>query len=159
MAAFRSRSFDDAFDVALNKKGQRGTELVEFALLFPLLFFMFLGAFDLGFFCYSLIAVQNAARVAALYASASPGTHSTDSASACTLVLNELQMMPNYSSLPSSCGASPLQVTLATVSAPDYTTNSTIKVTVVYQTMQLIPIPGLPGQLNISRSVEMRVRS
>ena len=138
---------------------QRGTALIEFAVIFPMLFFLFIGAFDLGFFCYALIAVQNAARVAALYASAFPGTHQTDSASACTLALNELQAMPNYASLPASCGASPLQVTLATVSAPDNTANATIKVTVIYQTMRLIPIPGLAGQMNITRSVEMRVRS
>ena len=133
--------------------------LVEFAVVFPLMFFLFIGAFDLGFYCHSLIAVQNAARVAALYASAFPGTHQTDSASACSLALNELQAMPNYSSLPAGCGALPLQVTLATVGAPDNTANATIKVTVVYQTMRLIAIPGLPSQMNIARSVEMRVRS
>jgi Flp pilus assembly protein TadG len=142
-----------------NRNRQRGTALVEFAIVFPLLFFLFIGAFDLGFFFYALIAVQNAARVAALYASAFPGTHQTDSASACTLAFNELQAMPNYSSLPATCSTLPLQVTLATVSAPDYTANATIKVTVVYQTMRLIPIPGLTGQMNITRSVEMRVRS
>ncbi len=77
-------------------------------MLFPLLFFMFIGAFDLGFFCYSPITLQNAARVAALYASASPGTNATNSTSALHVLLNELHMMPNYSSLPTACGASPL---------------------------------------------------
>jgi len=141
------------------RQRQSGTALVEFAVVFPVLFFLFIGAFDVGFFCYALIGVQNAARVAALYASAFPGTHQTDSASACALALNELQAMPNNASFPASCGALPLQVTLATVSAPDNTANPTIKVTVVYQTMRLIPIPGLASQMNIARSVEMRVRS
>jgi hypothetical protein len=42
------------------------------------------------------------------------------------------------------------------VTAPDNTTAS--KVTVTYQTLQLIPITGLPGILSITRSLEMRVR-
>lgn len=130
--------------------------MVEFALLFPMLFFLFLGAFDLGFFCYAFIAVQNAARVAALYTSSSSAT-AANQAQACTYVLGELQMLPNYSSFSSTCGASPLQVTATSVTGPDG--NSASTVTVTYRTIQLVPIPGLGGQLSITRAVEMRIRS
>lgn len=135
---------------------ERGSAFVEFVLLFPILFFLFIGAFDAGFFCYTMITVQSAARVAALYTSGSSATSASQSG-ACTYVLGELQSMPNYSSLPSACGASPLTVTAQSLTGPDGQPAS--KVTVTYQTVQLIPIVGLPGQLSVTRSVEMRVRS
>jgi Flp pilus assembly protein TadG len=137
------------------KRRERGTSLIEFVLDFLFLFFLFIGAVDFGFFGYALIAVQNAVRVAALYTS-SKASHDTDQTTACSMILTELQTLPNYSSLPASCNASPLTVTVTTVTAPDNTTAS--KVTVTYQTLQLIPITGLPGILSITRSLEMRVR-
>lgn len=137
------------------RRRQRGTSLVEFVLLFPVVFFLFVGAFDLGFFCYAFIAVQDAARVAALYTSTSSSTMS-NATQACTYVLSELQSMPNYSQLPSTCNAAPLVVTVTAVTGPD--NNQASQVTVTYKTLQLIPIPGLPAQVNISRVVEMRVR-
>lgn len=135
---------------------ERGSAFIEFVLLFPILFFLFIGAFDAGFFCYTLISVESAARVAALYTSGSSAT-SANSSGACTYVLGELQTMPNTSLLPSGCSASPLQVTAQSLTGPDGQPAS--KVTVTYQTMQLIPIPGLPGQLSVTRVAEMRVRS
>jgi Flp pilus assembly protein TadG len=137
------------------KNGERGTSLIEFVLHFLFLFYLFLGILDFGFFGYAAIAVQNAARVAALYTS-SAAAHDTDQGGACIEILTELQMLPNYSSLPNSCNASPLTVTATTVTAPDSTTAS--KVTITYQTMQLFPFPGFPGTLSITRAVEMRVR-
>jgi Flp pilus assembly protein TadG len=134
----------------------RGSAFIEFVLLFPILFFLFIGAFDAGFFCYTLISVQSAARVAALYTSGSSAT-SASSSGACTYVRGELQTMPNTSLLPAGCGASPLTVTAQSVTGPDGQPAS--MVTVTYQTMQLIPIPGLPGQLSVTRVAEMRVRS
>jgi Flp pilus assembly protein TadG len=138
-----------------NKKSQRGTSLVEFVLNFLLLFFLFIGVIDFGFFGSAAIDIQNAARVGALYTS-SGAAHDTDQAGACTRILAELQSLPNYSAMPATCNASPLVVTAVTVTAPDNTPAA--KVTVTYQTLSLIQIPGLPNGLSITRVVEMRVR-
>lgn len=137
---------------------RRGTALIEFPLFFLLLLYLFLGAVDMGFYCYALTAVQNAARVAALYTSSSSSTQ-TDAAGACSnYVLPELQALPNHAALPSGCNQSPLHVTATTVSAPDGTSKTVSKVTVTYTSIQLIPVYGLPGQMTMARSVALRVR-
>jgi Flp pilus assembly protein TadG len=48
---------------------ERGHAMLEAALLLPWVLFLFVGAFDLGFYNYALISTQNAARVAAWYTS------------------------------------------------------------------------------------------
>lgn len=116
---------------------------------------MFLGAYDMGFLCYALIATENAARVAVLYTSL-PGNQN-DSATACQYVLAEFQMMSMYSTRPTTCSALPVLVTVASGTGPDGMPASTV--TVTYKTIQLIPIPILPSQLTIKRTAEMRVRT
>src|SRR5947209_1647925 len=81
---------------AVTRRKQRGTAFIEFLLLFPLLFFLFIGAFDMGFLCYALIATENAARVAALYTS-STITTAADASGACGYAKSELAKMPNNS--------------------------------------------------------------
>lgn len=132
--------------------------MVEFPLCFLLLLFLFIAALDMGFYCYALTAVQNAARIAALYTSSNSAAQ-TDAAGACTkYVLPELQALPNHTLLPSSCNSLPLKVTASTVTAPDGTAKTVSQVTVTYQTVQLIPVYGLAGQITMSRSVQMRVK-
>jgi Flp pilus assembly protein TadG len=138
------------------REDQRGSAFVEFLLLFPTLFFLFVGAFDMGFYCYALIAVEDAARVAALYTS-SQSILAGSSTGACQCVRNEMAKMPNNSQFGSSCSALPLKVTAQLITGPD--SNSASKVTVSYRSIQLIPIPGLDGQLTITRAVQMRVRT
>ena len=139
-----------------NRQLQRGSAFIEFVLLFPILFFMFLGAFDGGFVCYALVATQSAARVAALYTSSSAATQ-VDQPTACAYVQAELKQMPNASQFPLTCNASPLKVTAALTSGPDSKAASTV--TVSYSTVQLLPLPWLSGQLTITRTAEMRVRT
>jgi hypothetical protein len=138
------------------RDSRRGSAFVEFVLLFPMLFLLLVGAFDLGFFCYAFIATQDAARVAALYTSTKLST-SADSAGACQYVLADLQALPNSAQLPSTCNALPLQVTAELTIGPDLLPASTV--TVVYQTLPLVHIPGFPSQITIRRVTEMRVRS
>lgn len=49
-------------------KKERGQELVEFALIFPVLLMIVVGIFDLGRAFYSIIVITNAAREGARYA-------------------------------------------------------------------------------------------
>jgi len=140
------------------RKNQRGSAFIEFLLLFPMLFFLFVGTFDMGFFCYALISTQNAARIGALYTS-SQSALAGSSAYACQYVITELSAMPNSSQFPSGCGAAPLQVTAQSTTGPDGLPASTV--TVSYQTIQVpvLPIPGFTSQLTITRTVQMKVRT
>lgn len=110
----------------------------------------------MGLYSYALISVENAARVAALYCSASSTTCSTWSTSACPLALDQLKNLPNA---PSSC-ASPLSgsATYTASGGPDG--GPTITITVKYAMPTLVGIPNLlPGTYTVVRSVEMRLRT
>ena len=129
----------------------RGGSVIEFALLMPWMLFMYVGAFDWGFFAHALISTENAARVAALYAANNAGT--TPSASkACNIVLGELSISANVVGL-SGCSSTPVVVSLSCTSLDSL---EAVQVGVSYQTLQLIPIPGLlAGQATIYRTSEM----
>jgi Flp pilus assembly protein TadG len=136
---------------------QRGHAFMEMAFFAPILFFLFIGIFDLGFYTYALISTQSAARVAAEYTSAS-STTAADSSGACSAVLDVLRKLPNIGSTTTSCGSAPVIVTASSITASDGSAAS--KATVTYRSVSLIPIPGiLMSQLNVTRSVTMRVRS
>ena len=57
----------------------------------------------------------------------------------------------------SSCGGAPLTVTATQVTGPDGAAAASVSVT--YKTAFLIPIPGVTGQLTITRTVEMRLQT
>lgn len=153
---------------------QRGNNIIEFSLIVPWYIFLFVGALDSGFYAYSLIASQTAAREGALYCATasnatSPCTDATQSTQ-CNYALDQLRMLPNVGTL-NSCGTgttvtSSAPVAVSTASLSSSTTpaspdgNPCTSVTVVYLTPQLIPIPGLfPGQVTITRTVKMRYTS
>jgi Flp pilus assembly protein TadG len=139
-------------------RGRRGSALIELTLLAPWVLFLFVGTFDLGFYYYSLIAVENAARIAAAYTSQSPSFASKQDG-ACTRVLAELSSLPNISSIvnSSTCTAAPLIVTASPVTGADGWAATSVSVT--YRGLSMIPIPGLlMGQFNVTRTVQMRVQ-
>lgn len=124
----------------------------------PWLIFLFVGAMDWGFYAYSLIATEAAARVGCMYASTSATVLAAGgtSGTVCTYAIEQLKKMPNVSGL-STCGASPLTVTVTSVTGPD--SNPAAQVQVVYVTPVLIPMMGqLPSQLTITRTIQMRLR-
>lgn len=140
---------------------RRGQSLVEATLIFLMFVFLFIGVLDAGFYSYALISVQSAARVAAVYTSTNKFS-AGDSTGACAVALRELSTLPNITNgAVTSCGALPLVVS-ATGPTPDainpsvyYTT-----VSVQYQTILLIPIPGiLMNQLTVTRIVQLPVLS
>jgi Flp pilus assembly protein TadG len=137
------------------KRKKRGSSVVELTLIAPWFLFLFVGAVDLGFFTYSLIATENAARIAAQYTSKSSAV-AADQTTACTKVRAELAMLPGISSL-ADCSNSTLRVTAASVTGPDSKPATSVSVT--YQGVNLIPIPGLlMGRLAFTRTVQMRVK-
>jgi Flp pilus assembly protein TadG len=135
---------------------RRGHAVIEAGLLLPILVFLFIGAFDVGFYSYALIGVEDASRVAVEYTATSSYT-SSDSGTACTLALNELSTVTNLRGV-SSCSALPLKVSATAVTGVDGSPAS--QVSVQYQSNWLIPIPGLlSSRMTITRVAQMRLRS
>ena len=132
----------------------RGHAVVEVALLSPWIFFLFAGTLDMGFYTHAMISTQNAARAAAAYTSRAKA-NANDVTGACRYALAELKTMNNVRSL-SNCNSKPLVVTASEVSGADGSPASSVSVT--YQTGMLIPIPGLAGQFNITRTVQMMLK-
>src|SRR5437588_8527311 len=122
------------------RNSERGGAMLELALLAPWIFFLFAGALDCGYYSYALISVESAARVAALYASTSAST-AIDSSTACTYVLQELRNLPNVGASTTSCSADPVTVSAQIQNGSDGTSAALVSVT--YQSLPLIPIPGL----------------
>ena len=129
--------------------------MLELALLSPWILFLFVGALDWGFYAYSLITMETAARSAAVYASGQTSITTGVPVAACTIVVNEMSSLINTGSV-SSCGSSPLVVSTTQVTGPD--NSNAAQVSVTYTMPQLIPIPGLlAGQFTITRTVTMRM--
>jgi Flp pilus assembly protein TadG len=138
------------------RRGVRGQAIVEVALMAPWIFFLFVGVLDFGFYSYAFICTQNAARVAAIANGFSTG-NATDSVSACNIVIQEMNSLPNTRSL-TDCGVSPLVVTVgaAGLTGPDGA--EVAQVTVTYTPILIIPIPGVLGQIStVTRTVQVPI--
>jgi Flp pilus assembly protein TadG len=134
---------------------ERGSSVIEVSFLAPWIFFLFVGVLDFGFYSYAAISVQNAARAVALYTSSGPGT-AADSAGGCTYAKQELGSLPGVTS-GMACAALPLIVNAQAVTGPDGAAATQVSVT--YQTLPMIPIPGMMmGQMTITRVVQMRLK-
>lgn len=138
------------------RRRTRGGAVLELALLSPWVFFLFIGVLDWGFYGYALISMQAAARSAVLYTSTSTTT-ATDLAKACPIVVGELRTLPNIGAAPNDCSSNPV-VTATPITGPDGAPAA--QVSVRYQSISLIPIPGLLAkQFTFNRVVIMRIRS
>ncbi|MEN6534865.1 MAG: hypothetical protein ABFD89_14460, partial [Bryobacteraceae bacterium] len=75
---------------------------------------------------------------------------------ACEIAYQELTRLPNSDQFSTTCGGAPLLVVATTGTDTDDKLFS--RVTVQYETVQLIPIPGLlTGKTTITRIAESRV--
>ncbi len=163
-----------------NRRDQRGSAVVEAALMAPWVFFLFVGILDSGFYTYSAIATQNAARAVAIQSANSGG--SLTALVMCQAAKNELGFLPNVVNM-GNCAASqgavsnsvpiwvctgnPLTATASSQCGQpsrvcaDCTLDASarsIQAVVTYRSIPLIPIPGiLPVQLQLTRIAEARV--
>jgi Flp pilus assembly protein TadG len=136
------------------KRRSSGHSVIEVALMAPWIFFLFVGVLDFGFYAYALISTQNAARVAALHNSVSKEAASDPDGSGCQIAIAELQWASYGRTL--NCAGSPLNVSSKLVAGADG--NDAAQVTVTYQTIGMIPIPGVfTSQLTINRTAQARV--
>ena len=133
---------------------EHGHAVIEIALMAPWIFFLFMGTLDFGFYSYAIIATQNAARVAVMQTSQN-STTAANSTLACQYALTELNKLPNASSL-NTCGGLPVVVNATAVVDADGANASQVAVT--YQSINMIPIPGLAGRLTLTRTAQMRLK-
>lgn len=149
----------------MKRRNQRGNSLIEFSLMTPWLIFLFIGAMDWGFYAYALIATEAAARVGCLYASTSPTTVA-DTARICMYALEQLRKTNNVGSSMAGCAigtavssTSPVGISVSSITGPD--SQSAAQVSVTYLTPVFIPMGsgGLPKQLTITRTIQMRMRT
>src|SRR5579872_2487020 len=124
------------------RRGEYGHAVVEASLLAPWIFFLFVGTLDFGFYGYGVICTENAARVAVMQ-TAQDSLSQANSALACSYALTELNSLPNTRSL-ATCTALPVIVNATAVVDADGDQASQVSVT--YQTIAMIPIPGLTGR-------------
>src|SRR5690349_11456541 len=134
----------------------RGGSALEMAFFLPWYIFLFIGAFDWGFYAHSLISVQSAARAAAIATSAD-STTAANADLACQNALPELRIAANIPATLTTCNALPVVVTAALKTGSDSADGSSAtEVSVAYQTPSLIPIPGLlTNQITLRRVVQM----
>jgi hypothetical protein len=130
------------------------------AFFLPWYIFLFIGAFDWGFYAHSLISVQAAARAAAIATSAN-ATAAANQQLACDNALPELRIASNVPTTLTTCGSLPVIVTTQLKTGANSADGADAsEVDVSYQTPALIPIPGiLQGQITMRRVVQMRLRT
>ncbi len=139
-----------------NHRGTAGQAVIEVALMSPWIFLLFIAIFDFGFYTYAAITTQNAARVAALATTDRAGNAGVQLL-ACQFALEEMRMLPNLASLPSSYGCAALPLTVTATPFTDTEGKPASRVSVTYQTVQLFPLPFMMGRFTLTRTVEMRV--
>jgi len=130
----------------------------------PWVIFLFIGAFDWGFYAHALISVESAVRVASLYG-ANAASGSVSQSGACTLVLDELKIVANVANLSGCTGTlSSSQPVILSVTCPAASSAldnlNAVQVALTYRTINLIPIPGLlPSQVTLYRVAQMPMQS
>lgn len=136
------------------KRRQHGGCMLELSLIVPWYIFLFVGAFDWGYYSHALISVESALRVASLYSASQSSAPSV--AAVCPYVRNELKIVANVTdSL--TCTTSPVVLSITAVTGADG--NPAYQVSITYTTLQLIPIPALlTNQTTFTRTLQVRPR-
>jgi Flp pilus assembly protein TadG len=140
--------------VLSSTKSRRGAAMMELALLSPWIIFLFIGVLDWGYYAVSLITLENATRVAAVFASGSSSNYAQTN-TICGILTNEMGSLSNMQGV-TTCSASPLTFSSTLITGPDG--SNAAQVSVTYTTPQMIPIPMLLAkQFTITRTVTMRI--
>jgi Flp pilus assembly protein TadG len=139
-------------------RGDAGQSLAEMAMLLPLLLLMLLGVIDLGRLAYIAIQVTGAARAGVMYGAQSQAT-ARDSAGMQAAAQNDSDV-----SLATVTGVRTCRCSGGTVDIPRNASCGTGQRMITYVTVTaaadyapLIPYPGVPGAVRVTRAASMRV--
>ena len=128
----------------------RGAAAVEFAIVLPLLVTVLLGATDFGRLSHSTIAIANAARSGAEYASMNPFHNSTQAA----WIAGTTQAVSNELSQSAAFDTSKLVVVVSNVEEAGGLRRVGVEVTYPFETM--ITWPSLPSSFDLRQTVVLR---
>lgn len=141
---------------------QGGNAALEFTLLFPVLLFMLVGTMDFARVFFGGIAMENAARAAVQYGALSPGK-AGDTAGIVAAGLADAAGQGLVGVTASarnfcSCTGSSSTISCSIGSCSGQTPNGYVEATVQYTFNSIVPYPGLPANMVISRTARMRVQ-
>jgi Flp pilus assembly protein TadG len=129
-----------------------GAAAAELALILPVMITIVLGGIDFGRFGSAYIAITNAARAGAGLGSNSKVT---------TQTLSIWQSQITTAAQNEFAGQSGVDSTRLTVSTPQLITEASglrrVQVNVQYNFQMIVPWPGLPNQVTLQRTVQMRM--
>ena len=143
------------------RRRRHGGSALELCFFLPWFIFLFVGAYDWGFYAHGLVSTANAAKALGHYASKAPGTW--NATTGCQLAIGELKIAANINNS-LDCTTSPLIVTETdldgTTGTPTPDGQPAAYVIVQYQSVPVIPVPGLmPGQPTFRSAVMMKFQS
>lgn len=122
---------------------RRAVAVVELAVLLPFIAFLFVIAVDFSRIFYCSQIIENCARQGALYAS--------DPKAAA----NNLYSSVQAAALADAANLSP-QPTVTSASGTDASGNAYVSVTVTWTFQTITGFPGIPNNVTLSRTVQMR---
>lgn len=140
-------------------KSDRGTSVIEFALVAPVLVFMLIGLIDVGRGMYFGILAQNAARAGAAYGSQTPTTanDTPGMSTAATTDGSGVTWTVNSQLVCSLNGGTPSAASCPTGTSPGTGTLYYVKVQATGSFSTLIHYPGLPSTIPITGTSVVRV--
>jgi Flp pilus assembly protein TadG len=127
------------------RRSRRGAAAAEFAVLLPILAFLFMVATDFARVFYYSVIVNSCARSGALYGSTGP-TYPTDTMGIQKAALADAAAQ-DVSPTPS----------VSSATGTDSAGNTFVTVTVTYPFQTVINYPGIPTSTTVARTVQMRV--
>jgi len=136
-----------------NGRDRRGASAIELGLLLPLLLTIALGAIDLGRFGYSHLAVTNAARAGAAFASMHDYSTATKPSWDAQLNAAVAAEMASIIGSDPSAAANLVVTTVRTVESDGL---RRVRVTAQYPFETVVGWPGIPEELSLQHSVEIR---
>ncbi len=123
---------------------RQGTYAVELAILLPLLIFLFAITVDFSRVFYYCQIIENCARNGAVYAS--------DPLAPAYSLYSSVQQ----AALADAASLSP-QPTVTSTTGTDASGNAYVAVTVTWAFNTIMGFPGIPEQVSLSRTVQMRM--
>lgn len=144
--------------LAALRRNRTGSTFIETALLMPVLLLLCCGAMDFARVVYAGIEIADAARAGVQYGALTPG-HSGDTSGMQQAALNDAP------DLGSTVTASASNFCMCSGSTSDCSSSCSgsvpagyVQVTANYTFNSLIPYPGVPASVQLSRTAKMRVQ-
>ena len=136
-----------------------GVGAIEFAIIAPVLIFMFVALADLGIGIYENMQVDSAAQYGAQYALVNGyDTNAIKSAVQSSTDLSPLTVTPiSFAGCPGANGVTPSLITGMPCSDGS-TAGNFARVSVSHTYTTLIPYPGLPSSFNLSSQSTVRLK-